>query len=1325
MNNSTLYDYHCFCRRLVRQLLLQTLFVLAVFCQYASALTFDEFLQKVPFYLSTLSERSDQYEKAKTNLITFAPFLLRGYSLLLEAQNEAYADYQLEQTCQWIASNSSLSHEQIYSHVTSQLNSGGDVDILQIAPAPVVFATPSPTDDLDAGAVALLQKLFAFSIDPASGANRLVLHGSRGLMAQLFRFYGKGSGIEPKDWDLFLLQKDLPDLLEALYIPPKIKEKLVKVSRAQVDPTYTEVVLFSGFALTLSFTGYKGLSSRLLTVKYLKLDEDNNVYRMMLSLDFFFKTILPESSFLSFESIGYLPVMEASLIFQAFRNAIMTQQDFAPKHRSRLHIWQQLEYESGKLTKQEELRQLLMSQGFDPVAGKGAFQSKSSSSALKESLKVQAELPMLFPQIVDPLSDSTETLSRRLRERISMKRRNKNCSDKQFQDSKKQINSKINEQKMALNCLTTLYDLDAQSIENQLFNFNKIVGCIEELWKFQQEVEESQFFKYFEISHTGDCKSCKTLKANVHYYFYKQQLDIIRTLKQVYQTVLSIPEASNNPYLVNFAAQTKALIIELVINAGKHKGNLKGFESFLCDDVKNTLKQLPDPYELVIEFYEFLHSRFIRLESLTSHTEDSPAMIFRQQLLLWYEHLRYINNLISQPDHLQAWPKKPQFFKYSLLQLQVFGIVLNDLQGLAEVLPQSLSTSATPDPFAPRSDDFTLCYEAFNQAFERVLLSRSWKKVYDPAYILSKDKVKNLLEVMEGFELNDGAHVIAIKDLRAYWQAVENEIERQHSEAQEKARKNAERLVKKEELRRKVKQKMAEHKKKVKVMFSHEAGQEAKPEITAKAEPHLPDTVWQTTLKQARKKAESNKFKEARRLYQKSQNEAPQKMRGFILVELTDCNLSSAMEEMKEIEAVQASIHYFHSMFKSGEDSLLDRQLVSRDELTSAAQKLIESWSKIEPKMKMILQGASDALTALKSLPNQKDITVEYNIELLIDTLDYIDEFNRQTIISRRLLKETFQLRSQWLQTLTQTAGDRKNTLKANIPKLRRTIENHQREHNKLLADWSSLLRKLDAQRADKQPGKIDTIAASNYQSFSVPGDGNCFFTAIAFALNKLNNTQKWSQQLIREKLHTLLERLLTFINSQPDNSLLVQDIETLLGLSFSVLQQIVTDEVLLTSSSTECTAGALQQYGDINYALLLLLEEPLSLGVQIQSNSAFQSYNYSLWLELAPFLTSSLIHHGVINISHWPNGEELQQSLYDSPIVPIELQQQAADQPLTAILTHSGSTGSLAQHFNVQVLVPHMVTEIASESTYQNPEFSMVCILKILLTATLVESLH
>ncbi len=1010
------------------------LLLISVFSyQKSMALSLDDFLDQLPVYTANLPIESPEKKAATTQLKVFAPFLLRGYQLLLEQMEENSARQEFEKVCVWIANNSSLSHKTIYSHIEKELYIERAASPFHASP--VVFSQAVPPDELSVGAAALLRKLSAFSIDPLSGRTRLALHGSQGLEAQLYRFYSQGQKIFRQDWDFMIQSKDINDLLNALSVTEG-RDDLEGILSGKVSPYSEKRVLFNDFALILSFKESAGIpSTRMLAIKYLKEDKERGVHRLDLSLDFFFVTTLPESSFLPFDSIGYLPVQEALPMARSLHAAIVAQPDFAPKYRSKLLRWQQLEREQNGITDKEELFSELMSEDYDWIPHELPERVKPAPEVKGIEQAKMPELVELFASMKEMnKSEVRKKLKSRLQQKIR-RARTGTCTSDEYSDGRLQLDFDL-ENMTPLDNTSHPLDMTTSSPAVLLANFNAIVERIQNLWRFQTAAESNNFIQHFDATASKNCEACTYSIRNYLSYLFRSQVQVQKDLESLFQLIMSYTETAHDPHLLNLAGMTKALAVEMSIGADEHKKQLLEQESSLCAGMKRKLKASPNPFVLLTELYEFLHHSYNQLERVTKHRERPPCLVFRDILSQWHSHLRYINSWINHTGLDEAEKRRPHSaIDLPVLQLLVFGVVLNDIHGLSTCLPCSMAAATQHLASTPEGQDSELRSSRFNRGLERVLSSYSWKMVYDSGYPLPPEKAKELLNVLEQFPLNDNSHTQSFEDVRTYWNTLESELERKRSSTLKICQRNSDLLLKKEEALKKAREKLIQSKneraqkrpKKPREVIAQGKYEEL-PIADIPSQVERPPTIaaWELNLRQAREDVSAGRYGEAKKKLNKtlSHSEIPNDIKAKVLVEYADCSLQTARKNMKEVNSIQPSIHYIHRIFQAmanpqSHESNHGRH-VRRDELIHTARTMTSSWGEVERDVEQVTSNHLAAIEALKHLPEQGDSSIEWNIDLMTHSMDYMLEFHKQTLESRQLLQETFSLRHLWLQHMQQ-----------------------------------------------------------------------------------------------------------------------------------------------------------------------------------------------------------------------------------------------------------------------------------------------------------------
>ena len=1049
--------------------------------QKTSAQTLDDYLQKLPEYLVQASINAEQIQQAKICLENFAPFLIRGHSMMSRQNGEVEADQRLEQISIWIVQNSHLSPDKVFLHIGEQFCTEKEPVLV---PGSTLVSSFTPVDTDDYQALKLLKSLARFSVNSVTGTPRMVLQGSKGLEANLYRFYGQAKGVNPQDWDFLLLWQDLPGLLDVLSLPPELAQKMA--SPHHKSGQSLEIIYLEGYAMTLLLHENQGRQGPVLTVKLLKQDTDKLVYRYILSLDCFFAESLPQTTYILFESVGYLPVMEALPTFQFLQTALANQPDFSLKHKSRLLIWQELERQHHRLNDNPELQSQLMTDDLG-LLPPPKLPLDNGTKNNTEWIKFKVALPD-FTYHANYLMRRYEeqNLKQQLRHRLKTSSRQRGKQEKEFYREKWKLLDELEIRKTVTNWYADL-ELNSLSPRRQEENYKKIISRLKELWRFQKEAEDSAFLTYFSYFCEKNCNKCKCIKVSFHYYLLLEQLDAGEALDTMLQAVQSISAGSKSPYLLNFAAQIQTLSLELLINAAGQKNTLKNYMTSLCINAREKICNMPSPLNHLADLYKFLYYNFNFLDISATVRGHSPAIQFRELVRQWQEHLLVINRLAFQLVDPEAVPVcQISQLHIPELQLLVFGAVLNDIHALSESFPSTVALANQCPDILPEGDSPSLDKKSFNTVLRRVLLSPSWLNVYDEDNPLSKEKASELLTALESLSLSDNSHSETSGAIRDYWREIEKQNERQRAKARAIAIKNAEELIRKETELIKMREKL---------MANHKPLKPPTPEVPEKTGPQknagisqskLPPATWEKKLATARSKAGNKHYKKAKGFYKKALQDAPKSMHPIVLVEHADICMRAVTEDIAALVKLQEAIHHIHIMFENKLHSLLSPRtygsLVSRDCLIETAQLFVEEWIKIEPRLQEVIKDQEHALTCLNSLPDQTDTCVAFNSDFLKMNVDYLFELHQQTLQSRSLLLETFSFRKQWLNNVAKSADQ--STRKSEIPSLLKQLKNHEKTHRELLASSTALLKNMGRtyqERETNQPYKVSSSPSCSY----------------------------------------------------------------------------------------------------------------------------------------------------------------------------------------------------------------------------------------------------
>ena len=1270
------------------------LFIVLLFCQnVAVALTYKDYENKFQSYLPLVPESLQA--QARHHYIHFASLLLPCYRFLADKGYELAANELLHGVMQQIADHAHQNSREIYAFLESQLHSL-PLDIR--LPIPIKESSrsfePYSPDSPDFHSIAFLQALAQFSLNPESGQSQLVMHEKRAWHRQLFQLYRQDLTSAFDIWNFLMPEEHFQALLEFLQIAEEdIQQILATTSSSVLSPDSGQNVQSGEYGL-LRFSLRSVDSLKCVNIKQFVFQTEKNTYKQLMSVDIGFKPVLPEHDYLLWQSIGWIPVITLQEILNEATTLFNTLPEKAVDFVYSMETWKLLEQMTPQLDDLPDVSRQLAA--FNPAqllssvppAPAGIYTPATST---KPDIPPETPDLKLLTMPLLPLQMTVAEKQRSLQQKIKDSiRQSKAHSTAQYQIDKDKFQQ-------------SLYDLefikwseqDVSEEESEIVLYERQKELYTVAAKYRKHYRtnlESYFITHFDRYCERNCLSCKILKGTYYTILGHQLLSLaidfntlFRIIRQKYRT----------PLMLGMAAQAKAMTTGLKLTAKNHEKEahlIKNKQSIDPSLAEREELSVPDILPDIVELYEFIYEQYQQLIS----QNPSQAKQFLEGISQWREQLFIINQHAAKlrlQDH-------DALLKCTMLQVQVIGVLLNDLEELYKYLPDDLKCL---EGVSSCSEDLKV---SFNLALKTVLHSKSWFSDYSDEIQLSAEQIEELLRAMQESSLLNDICKLRIVDIYDIRHKLEQTLEQQRQKAEQMAREMARELTEREEVLRTARLKLKEktsnqqlkgHKyKKKKKNKKKNIALTNKEHIKAK-EPEEPKQQWEILQDEAHDYASNKRYKEAVKFLRQSIRKAPEQEAVLVKIDLADTFLLSTEERRKNIQTLQKDISLFHLAYQRvANNPKQSGILFSRERLVQTARQLAELWTELEADMKQATQYHQEALHALEGASGFSD--ADFSRELLHRSLEAISTFHQQIIETRKKLLQTFSYRREWLSQLHTTRIKNGSTRQPEILKLIQQIQQQQHRHEKISRESDVLAvqaRKLGDTTAPPPPISLDF-----YQQFSVTGDGDCFFSSLAIALNNLQGTH-WSAREMRIKIHTILDRIIRFIHQHPDNPYNLQsELSNLLGLDFNTLEVMVDENILLQSpqaatGATNCPASTVQQYGEINLLLLIQLVEDIPTGVLLPDSPELQLYNGYLWLSIAPNLLAALVQEGEFNVGHW--SEDLQQALSTGALIPAGLTRQIQYAPVTTILSHSG-VNPLLQHFEVSILSPEKIIKKAAE---------------------------
>ena len=1269
------------------------LFIVLLFCQnVALAPTYKDYENKFEPYLSMIPDALQA--QARHHFIHFASLLLPCHGLLAEKGYEAEANELLSVVMRRIADHAHQNSEEIYAFLHSQLQS---LPLNITLPLPVKESRtsfePYFHDALDSLSVAFLRALAQFTLNPGDGQSQLVMNKKRAWHRQLYRLYRQDLTTAGDSWSFLMPEERFQTLLEFLRFDEGDIQRILAITSASVvsPDSYFQNVQSDEYSLLRFSLSYVG-NEKCVNIKQFVFLTTKKTYKQLMSVDICFRKTLPEHDYLLWQSIGWIPVITPQEMLNEATTLFSTLPEKAVHFVYSIETWKQLEQMTPKLDGTSDLtRQLLefnpnqLLSYAPPASDVTAFIPVTAAETVIPSAAPHLE-PFTMPLFPMQVTESEKHQSQQQKLKGSIKQ-SRPASMQLYEASKADFRKRFYD--------IQLYQLSEQDVsgetpETVLYDRQKeLHDAATNLRNLYRTNLMCHFMVYFDQYCGQQCFTCKVLKGTYYSILGLELLSLARELNTLF---LIIRQKHHTLLMLGMAAQAKALMTGLKITAKTHEKDAhiaKEKQSLDPSLPKRKELNVPDILPDIIELYEFIFEKYQQLRV------NSPAQAeqFLEEIFRWREQLLIINQYA-----VKLRPKdQGALLKYTTLQVQVIGVLFNDLVELSKCLPDDLkclkdASSCSADLIA-----------SLNQALKTVLHSRSWFSDYSDDNQLKTEQIDKLLSAMQESLFIDDTCQLRVVDIYKSRRELKQTLERQHQAAEEMARKMARELTEREEALRTARLKLKEktsgqqHKKHKKNNRKKKSTASTKKEHPTTKVPAKPKQPWEILLDDAHDHVSNRLYKDAVKSLKQSIRKAPEQEAALIKIDLADTFLLSTEEKRKNIQTLQKDIPLFHLAYQqvaiNPEQSGI---LFSREKLLETTRQLAEAWTGLEEDMKQASQYHQDALNALEDASGHPDVV--FYKELLHLSLDAISTFHQQIIETRQQLLQTFDYRSQWLSQLHTKRKTNGGTKQPEIPRLLRQIRRQQAKHEVISRESGFLAeqaRKLGDTAAPHPPIPLDY-----YQRFSVMGDGDCFFSSLAIALNNLQGTHLNAGEM-RRKIHIILRRIISFIHQHPNSPHNLQsELSNLLGLDFDTLEIMVSQNTLrqspqATTGATNCPASTVQQYGEINLLLLVQLVENIPTGVLLPGIQELQLYNGNLWLAIAPNLLAALVQEGAFNVGHW--SEDLQQALLAGAPIPEELTHQIQSAPVTTILSHNG-VNPLLQHFEVSTLSPEKIINKAAE---------------------------
>ena len=1255
------------------------------------ALTYKEYLAKLPDYLDPISSDDEEKKRITTQRFqVFAPILIRGFHTLLQHQDEASAQTNFDEVMHGIATQEFENEEGVYVYIVSQF-SGMDMQPL-VQNSSFLFGHTVIPPALDVASAELLRTLGRLSISFDDGQVRLVMHGGMAMRARMCSLYGCPGTIEPADWDFILRPNAVGELLETLQLSQASIQRFLLTLQQPSEECYEEAFFgLSTVRLTCHHRIQANETVRLIKLQQFRMQEGKKVFKRIMNIDFYLSEILPEAEYLFFESIGWLPVHTVEAALMDLRKVLNMRPERRGHYLSKLEMWRHLERAHNKLKFTPKLLGQLMIDDV-PITAPGTIEAVSKSPGKKKEKKtkrVLAALPM--PEL--PVAVAQEKPAGKLKQTLKRLRQKRSRDADKKADYDRSQSWLENVIKVEAQCAGPSELVKPPENEEMLKDQFKILTKeVNRLTDFHKDVEFSIFFRRFEEFCSNKCTDCRYTK--IRYYDFLSQY-LVKLSKAYDGLRQSVPETSRDPVMRNIAAQAQALSTALVLLAIEQGELMSDIAKSIPGCRFSPVPELPDPFEKVISLYSSLYAHYTQLRQIDSGLSRAFQGLTHQ----W-------SGLLSDIEarSRRLVPANGQGLVQLITGLLQISVITENLDSLVTSLPDALEEIKAQD-----SGDFfsSETKELLTMALAASLSSNQWLSIYEQN-VRPTNQLRKMLAAVQCCPLLDSNSQIRTGIIINKWDDCDRALEKQKQQVRERAERYAREFDVKKEALTEVRQNYYQEVDKLACADKDADVCESERIEVPVYQPPVPQ--WRITYNNARQSYRSGQYGSAIKQLKKALKLAPESDRVMIQVELADISWLLMEAKLKTVQTLREEVDLLHATFYASAQSLNQGssriQPPAKNALIDISEKLQGACSKIGDDLKQSLTYHEEALNVLDSQSDADQTGL--NRELLACSLDMMKEFHKQTANSWEQLKEAVEFRKQWLTQYHVPGEELKPDSRNDILRLKLIIS-RQSERHQTIFDRS--LKLYDDTRVKITEPEKSVFSLGQYQRFSVPGDGDCLFSSLALALNNLQGTADWNAGKIRRRIHDTLKKVIQFIHGSPQAENLQAELSAVLGLDFATLELIVDSEVLVQGTATnDCVGAILQQYGEINYVFLLQLTEYIPVGVQLSSNAAIQNYNPAIWLDLAPSLLSQLVQQGWTNVQSWHPA--LAGYLTQGEAVPSAVQEQIQQTSPHAVLIHSG-TNPLQQHF--EVAIPTISS--ASAQILNFVHLGSIFLLKLILT--------
>ncbi len=445
---------------------------------------------------------------------------------------------------------------------------------------------------------------------------------------------------------------------------------------------------------------------------------------------------------------------------------------------------------------------------------------------------------------------------------------------------------------------------------------------------------------------------------------------------------------------------------------------------------------------------------------------------------------------------------------------------------------------------------------------------------------------------------------------------------------------------------------------------------------------------WQKQRKQANTAFLKKNYSKAIKSYSQAISHCQGPEKTFLLIERADVRHAILNDDIHEVIQVMGQLGSYHKDFRQACLAPSPHRLTTtRQQIMDSSARFVELANQHTRTIEEILKEQQEAHGQLhfhSARTDDSSADVEGNIWFLGQSIQYLVLLQDQLRKGFEDIEQILLLRSGWLKGLANRNALMQKKDGA-IPDLLKRLDKALSYHRSVMEQtivFQNLLKPSLETLVAPVKSDIEGHSPPGYQRINIRGDGNCLFSAMGIALNRFENSKRYTQAEARRLIHDLLQKVVSFASGSEE---LQTQLTTLLGQSIDLLQISVNFNTLLKGAQQGlCAEGVLQQYGESTMTALIPLLYPVQFSVTSDHDSQPQVNGLNLWLRYARTLLKKMIEAGVVSLDHWPQSHLLLQALESQEMADALAQQiEQMNQPF--LLEHSNSN-PLLQHFNLAI---------------------------------------